>query len=413
MKGEAKMNHFDRKEQETFDRKLRENLKRAAEGVNLSPQEERRIHDGILSRCPEQRKRIAILFGGCSPEYGVSLQSAYSVITHLDREKYEPVLIGISNTGDWFQYVGEIEKIPIDTWCNEEDCIPVVVSPNRTVHGIVTIKNGKIRETHIDAVFPVLHGKNGEDGTVQGMFELAGIPVVGCGVLSSALCMDKDRAHKLVQAARISVPQSFVLQSGGDAEAAIRQAERIGYPLFVKPVRAGSSYGITKVTGRNQLPEALKLAFSYDNTVIVEECISGFEVGCAVLEKDGFVVGEVDEIELENGFFDFTEKYTLKTSSIHVPARISAEKAGEIKETAKLIFKALDCRGFARVDMFLDDTGRIVFNEVNTIPGFTTHSRFPNMMKAAGISLEQVISMAVDRAVTSLQNGDQTGWIQS
>ena len=407
------MNHFDRKEQETFDRKLRENLKRAAEGVNLSPQEERRIHDGILLRCPEQRKRIAILFGGCSPEYGVSLQSAYSVITHLDREKYEPVLIGISNAGDWFQYVGEIEKIFIGTWCNEEDCIPVVVSPNRTVHGIVTIKNGKIRETHIDAVFPVLHGKNGEDGTVQGMFELAGIPVVGCGVLSSALCMDKDRAHKLVQAAGISVPQSFVLQSGGDAETAIRQAERIGYPLFVKPVGAGSSYGITKVTGRNQLPEALKLAFSYDNTVIVEECISGFEVGCAVLENDGFVVGEVDEIELENGFFDFTEKYTLKTSSIHVPARISAEKAGEIKETAKLIFKTLDCRGFARVDMFLDDTGRIVFNEVNTIPGFTTHSRFPNMMKAAGISLEQVISMAVDRAVTSLQNGDKTGWIQS
>ena len=407
------MDHFDRKEQETFDRKLRENLKRAAEGVNLSPQEERRMHDGILSRCPEQRKRIAILFGGCSPEYGVSLQSAYSVITHLDREKYEPVLIGISNAGDWFQYVGEIEKIFIDTWCNEEDCIPVVVSPNRTVHGIVTIKNGKIRETHIDAVFPVLHGKNGEDGTVQGMFELAGIPVVGCGVLSSALCMDKDRAHKLVQAAGISVPQSFVLQSGGDAETAIRQAERIGYPLFVKPVGAGSSYGITKVTGWNQLPEALKLAFSYDNTVIVEECISGFEVGCAVLENDGFVVGEVDEIELENGFFDFTEKYTLKTSSIHVPARISAEKAGEIKETAKLIFKTLDCRGFARVDMFLDDTGRIVFNEVNTIPGFTTHSRFPNMMKAAGISLEQVISMAVDRAVTSLQNGDQTEWIQS
>ena len=407
------MNHFDRKEQETFDRKLRENLKRAAEGVNLSPQEERRMHDGILLRCPEQRKRIAILFGGCSPEYGVSLQSACSVITHLDREKYEPVLIGISNAGDWFQYVGEIEKIPADIWCNEEDCIPVVVSPNRTVHGIITIKNGKIRETHIDAAFPVLHGKNGEDGTVQGVFELAGIPVVGCGVLSSALCMDKDRAHKLVQAAGISVPQSFVLQSGEDAEAAIKQAERIGYPLFVKPVRAGSSYGITKVTGQNQLPEALKLAFSYDNTVIVEECISGFEVGCAVLENDGFVVGEVDEIELENGFFDFTEKYTLKTSSIHVPARISAEKAGEIKETAKLIFKALDCRGFARVDMFLDDTGRIVFNEVNTIPGFTTHSRFPNMMKAAGISLEQVISMAVDRAVTSLQNGDKTGWIQS
>ena len=398
---------------DNFDKKVQETLKQVAEGVNPSPHVEQRIHDEILSRCPELRKQIAILFGGCSPEYSVSLQSAYSVITHIDRKKYTPILIGISNAGDWFKYDGEIEKIPADTWCNEKDCIPVVVSPNRTVHGILTIKNGKIKETYIDAAFPVLHGKNGEDGTVQGLFELAGIPVVGCGVLSSALCMDKDRAHKLVQAEGISVPQSFVLQNDMDAEIALMQAEEIGYPLFVKPVGAGSSYGITKVTERNQLPAALKLAFSYDNKVIIEECISGFEVGCAVLENDGLMVGEVDEIELEKGFFDFTEKYTLKTSSIHVPARISAEKAAKIKETAKLIYKTLDCRGFARVDMFLDDTGRIVFNEVNTIPGFTTHSRFPNMMKAAGISLEQVISMAVDRAVTSLQNGDKTGWIQS
>ena len=384
---------------DNFDKKVQETLKRVAEGVNPSPQVEQRIHDEILSRCPELRKQIAILFGGCSPEYSVSLQSAYSVITHIDRKKYTPVLIGISNAGDWFKYDGEIEKIPADTWCNEKDCIPVVVSPNRTVHGILTIKNGKIKETYIDAAFPVLHGKNGEDGTVQGLFELAGIPVVGCGVLSSALCMDKDRAHKLVQAAGISVPQSFVLQNDMDAEIALMQAEEIGYPLFVKPVGAGSSYGITKVTERNQLPAALKLAFSYDNKVIIEECISGFEVGCAVLENDGLMVGEVDEIELEKGFFDFTEKYTLKTSSIHVPARISAEKAAKIKEMAKLIYKTLDCRGFARVDMFLDDTGRIVFNEVNTIPGFTTHSRFPNMMKAVHISFEQIISIAIDKAV--------------
>lgn len=384
---------------DNFDKKVQETLKQVAEGVNLSPQVEQRTYDKILSRCPELRKQIAILFGGCSPEYSVSLQSAYSVITHIDRKKYTPVLIGISNAGDWFKYDGEIEKIPADTWCNEKDCIPVVVSPNRTVHGILTIENGKIKETHIDAAFPVLHGKNGEDGTVQGLFELAGIPVVGCGVLSSALCMDKDRAHKLVQAAGVSVPQSFVLQNDMDAEIALMQAEKIGYPLFVKPVGAGSSYGITKVTERNQLPTALKLAFSYDNKVIIEECISGFEVGCAVLENDGFMVGEVDEIELEKGFFDFTEKYTLKTSSIHVPARISAEKAAKIKETAKLIYKTLDCRGFARVDMFLDDTGRIVFNEVNTIPGFTTHSRFPNMMKAVHISFEQIISIAIDKAV--------------
>lgn len=384
---------------DNFDKKVQETLKQVAEGVNPSPHVEQRIHDEILSRCPELRKQIAILFGGCSPEYSVSLQSAYSVITHIDRKKYTPILIGISNAGDWFKYDGEIEKIPADTWCNEKDCIPVVVSPSRTVHGILTIKNGKIKEMYIDAAFPVLHGKNGEDGTVQGLFELAGIPVVGCGVLSFALCMDKDRAHKLVQAAGISVPQSFVLQNDMDAEIALMQAEEIGYPLFVKPVGAGSSYGITKVTERNQLPAALKLAFSYDNKVIIEECISGFEVGCAVLENDGLMVGEVDEIELEKGFFDFTEKYTLKTSSIHVPARISAEEATKIKEMAKLIYKTLDCRGFARVDMFLDDTGRIVFNEVNTIPGFTTHSRFPNMMKAVHISFEQIISIAIDKAV--------------
>ena len=272
---------------DNFDKKVQETLKQVAEGVNPSPHVEQRIHDEILSRCPELRKQIAILFGGCSPEYSVSLQSAYSVITHIDRKKYTPILIGISNAGDWFKYDGEIEKIPADTWCNEKDCIPVVVSPSRTVHGILTIKNGKIKEMYIDAAFPVLHGKNGEDGTVQGLFELAGIPVVGCGVLSSALCMDKDRAHKLVQAAGISVPQSFVLQNDMDAEIALMQAEEIGYPLFVKPVGAGSSYGITKVTERNQLPAALKLAFSYDNKVIIEECISGFEVGCAVLENDG------------------------------------------------------------------------------------------------------------------------------
>lgn len=360
---------------------------------------EEQIMDDFNKEVQETLKQVAILFGGCSPEYSVSLQSTYSVITHIDRKKYTPVLIGISNAGDWFKYDGEIEKVLADTWCNEKDCTPVVVSPNRTVQRLLTIKKGKVNEIHIDAAFPVLHGENGEDGTVQGLFELAGIPVVGCGVLSSALCMDKDKAHKLVQSAGISVPKSFVLHTDMDVEFALMQAEQIGYPLFVKPVGAGSSYGITKVTERNQLPAALKLAFSYDDKVIIEECISGFEVGCAVLEGDELMIGEVDEIELEKGFFDFTEKYTLKTSSIHVPARISHEKAAEIKQTAKTIYKILDCYGFARVDMFLDDSGRIVFNEVNTIPGFTTHSRFPNMMKAAHVSFEQIISIAIDKAV--------------
>ena len=210
----------------------------------------------LIQQCPEKRKKIAVIFGGCSPEYSVSLQSAYAVICHMDSLKYIPVLIGISKSGDWFLYNGNIEKIPNDTWCNETDCTPVAVSQNRSAHNLLVMKNGSVKEVAIDAAFPVLHGCNGEDGTVQGVFELAGIPLVGCGVLSSALCMDKDRADKL------------------------------GYPVFVKPIKAGSSYGISKVSKRGDLLTALALAFEYDNQVIIEECISGFEVDCAVLGND-------------------------------------------------------------------------------------------------------------------------------
>ena len=231
------------------------------------------------------------------------------------------------------------------------------------------------------------------------MFELAGIPLVGCGAASCALCMDKDRAHKLVSAEGVSVPQSFALNRSIDMKTARRAAERIGYPLFVKPVRAGSSFGVSRVTELNALAEAVRLAFQYDDTVLLEQAISGFEVGCAVMGKETLTVGELDEVELSGGFFDYTEKYTLKTSALHVPARIPPEKAGQIKQTAKIIYRALGCSGFARVDVFYTPEGRIVFNEVNTIPGFTSHSRFPNMMKAAGVSFEDVITRAIEQAV--------------
>ncbi|QIB68338.1 D-alanine---D-serine ligase [Muricomes intestini] len=345
------------------------------------------------------RLNIAILFGGCSPEYSVSLQSAYSVITHIDTDKFMPVLIGISSKGDWYRFEGDNEKIASDTWCNPSDCLPAVISPDRKAHTLLVFHPDKVVKLPIDAAFPVLHGKNGEDGTVQGLFEMAGIPIVGCSTLASTLCMDKDRAHKLAHIAGVQVPTSFVLKKNMDAGIALAQAESLGYPLFVKPIRAGSSYGITKVIDRHYLPAAIKLAFEYDDEVIVEESITGFEVGCAVMGNNELTVGEVDEIELSDGFFDLTEKYTLKTSAIHVPARISKEKAEEIKQTAKTIYQALGCRGFARVDMFLNADGKIIFNEVNTIPGFTSHSRYPNMMKAIGISLEQIISRVIGLAV--------------
>lgn len=344
-------------------------------------------------------KNIALIFGGCSPEYEVSLQSAYSVITHIDRHRYTPVLIGISRDGDWFLFGGSPEKLIDDTWCNTDDCTPVSVHLSRTERNLLLIKGSKVESIHIDAVFPILHGRNGEDGTVQGMFELMDIPVIGCGVLASALSMDKDRAHKLVGAAGISVPKSFVIKKGADVQTALMKAEKIGYPLFVKPVKAGSSFGITKAADSNVLPAAMMKAFEYDEEIIVEECISGFEVGCAILGKENLMIGEVDEIELADGFFDYTEKYTLKTSAIHVPARVDKETAERIRKTAKTIYRALDCSGFARVDMFLSDSGEIFFNEVNTIPGFTTHSRFPNMMKAMGISFEQIISTAIEEAL--------------
>ena len=248
--------------------------------------------------------------------------------------------------------------------------------------------------TEIDLALPILHGKNGEDGTVQGLFELAGITLVGCNALSSALCMDKDRAHKLVSLAGIEVPKAVTLCRYEKDNAQALTAS-LTYPLFVKPVRAGSSFGITKIFRVEELQAAVDMAFEHDDEVIIEENVEGFEVGCAVLGKEELLVGRVDEIELTHGFFDYTEKYNLITSNIYMPARISPETEERIRETAKVIYKALACSGFARVDMFLTPDNRIVFNEVNTIPGFTSHSRYPSMMKGIGLSFTEVLDRLI------------------
>ena len=344
---------------------------------------------------------VAVFFGGCSSEYSVSLESASAVIRNMDRTKYNPVLIGITNKGDWYYYTGSVENIQNNTWRNDKDCTPAVLSLDRGSHKLLLLNNTMSDEIQIEVAFPVLHGKNGEDGTVQGLIELAGIPLAGCGILASALCMDKDRAHKLASLAGVRVPKALVFKSEAAAMAAKELVTEIGYPIYVKPVKAGSSYGITKVQNEGELHAAISLAFQYDNEVIVEENIDGFEVGCAILGTDALITGEVDEIELSSGFFNFTEKYTLKTSAIHVPARISPEKSKEVKETAKDIYKALGCSGFARVDMFLNSSGEIVFNEINTIPGFTEHSRYPSMMKIAGYSFRKILDLIIEQALNS------------
>lgn len=343
-----------------------------------------------------RKKRIAVIFGGHSTEYEVSLQSATAVLKNINSERFEPFPIGITQAGDWYHYTGKYDAIANNTWFeNRTENFPIVVSQSRSTKGFLEFSENRYTSIPVDLVFPVLHGKNGEDGTLQGLFELAGIPIVGCNTLSSALCMDKNRAHKLVSLEGISVPRSVTFRRFEQETALKEIASNLTYPLFVKPVRAGSSFGITKVTEKEKLPAAIALAFEHDTEVIVEEAVNGFEVGCAVLGNDVLTVGRVDEIELSNGFFDYTEKYTLKTSQIHMPARIDAETEKRIQEAAVTIYKALGCSGFARVDLFLTASGDIVFNEVNTIPGLTCHSRYPNMMKGIGLSFADMLDKLI------------------
>jgi D-alanine---D-serine ligase len=342
------------------------------------------------------KKRVLILFGGYSHEYEVSLQSAYSVIINVSPEKYETILVGITREGNWVRYYGDVANIPGDTWhLDKGNCVPAVISHDRDSHKLIEFDVTAVKVTRFDIAFPILHGKNGEDGTVQGLFEFADIPFVGCDTLSSALCMDKGRAHKLVEREGIKVPKGEVFYRDDTAEKIFDQTKKLTYPLYVKPVKAGSSFGITKVTDKEQLQEAVKYAFLYDDQIIVEENIDGFEVGCAVLGNQELIIGEVDEIELSDGFFDYFEKYNLKSSKIHMPARIDSKTAVRIKEAAAIIYRTLSCRGFARVDMFLTLEKEIVFNEVNTIPGFTTHSRYPNMMKGIGLQFEDVVDKLI------------------
>ena len=347
------------------------------------------------------RKTIAVIFGGCSTEYEVSLQSAFAILSGLEssnlgHERLEVIPIGITRKGDWYRYTGDYRKLQNETWEQDSaELIPVVISQSRTVKGMIELWE-KPRVVKLDLAFPVLHGRNGEDGTVQGVFELVGIPVVGCNTLASALCMDKDRAHKLVQNAGISVPKAVTCCNTKDDRESLEEAvKELSYPLFVKPIRAGSSFGITKIYGKQELWPAVDRAFLYDDEIIIEENVDGFETGCAVLGKEELTTGRVDEIELTEGFFDYTEKYTLKTSKIHMPARIGEECEKRIQQAAVKIYKTLGCSGFARVDMFLKPTGEIVFNEVNTIPGFTEHSRYPNMMKGIGMTFDEILERLI------------------
>lgn len=334
-----------------------------------------------------KRIKVLAIFGGKSAEYLVSLQSAYSIIKAIDKDKYEVITLGINEEGNFKLFNGDIDKIKNNTWEKESKEVTLSLSSHNQPY--LQVNNSKI---NFDIAFPILHGTNGEDGTIQGMFELLGIKYVGCDMSASLLAMDKHIAKEIVNKEGIKVANGVLVNSNDDMTNIKERISNLKYPLFIKPLKAGSSFGISKIFSELDLQQALCIAFNYDKQVIIEETIEGFEVGCAIIGNEELVIGTVDEIEIQTDFFDYEEKYSLKTSKIHLPARLSVSELERIKDTALKIYQILRLKGLSRVDMFYTKNKEIIFNEVNTLPGFTDNSRFPNMLKAVGYTFDSVVN---------------------
>jgi len=344
------------------------------------------------------RLKIAIIFGGCSEEHPISVKSAQEVAKNLDIEKYEPFYIGITKKGVW-----KLCHYPDADWENGSFC-PAMLSPDRSIHGLLVLEQGQYKTIPLDMVFPVLHGKLGEDGAMQGLLELSGIPYAGCDIQSSALCMDKSLAYIVAGNAGIATPNFWTVTGNESID-----ADQLTYPVFVKPARSGSSFGVTKVCRREELLSAVQTARQYDSKVLIEEAIVGSEVGCAILGSDmDLFAGEVDQIRLSHGFFRIHQEKKpengSENSTITVPADISAETRRLVQETAKAVYRALGCRGLSRVDMFLTEDGKVVLNEVNTLPGMTSYSRYPRMMAAAGLTFAEVIDRIISLTLKGKDN---------
>ena len=348
------------------------------------------------------KRTVAILFGGVSSEYEVSLLSATSVIRNTPAEKYDIIMLGITKDGRWLRYCGPTELIAEDKWAEAQYVAPAFISPDRSHHGLIVQGKGDNEVIRLDAVFPVLHGKNGEDGTIQGLFEIAGIPYVGCGPLSSAMCMDKAVTHTILSDAGIPQAKWETLWRGGYsfAKAELSLAAKLNYPMFVKPANAGSSVGISKAHNPAELEAAISLAFGHDDKVVVEEFIDGFEIESAVLGNDEPFVSVLGEIVPCNEFYDYDAKYTNAATQLFIPARISEEATSEVRTTAAKAYIALGCSGLARIDFFVKRDGSgIILNEPNTIPGFTNISMYPKLMEASGVPYSKLIDKLFTLAI--------------
>jgi D-alanine-D-alanine ligase len=368
-----------------------------------------------------RKTRVAVVFGGRSAEHAISCVSAGSVLAALDPDRYEVVPVGITREGRWVLTDGDPSRLAITDGALPEvtDGTAVSLVGDPAGRGLAVLEAGQAigRLTEVDVVFPVLHGAYGEDGTIQGLLEMSGLPYVGSGVFASAASMDKEFAKKLLAAAGILQGDHVVLRDSSGAlcpdPAVLDEAarERLGLPVFVKPARAGSSIGITKVTDWAQFPEAVATAAAVDAKVIVEAAIPGREIECGVLAGVGGGLPEASlpaEIRLRPGtdWYDFDAKYLEDAVEFDIPAQLTSEQTAAVQEISRRAFLAMDCAGLARVDFFLStdpETGadRWVVNEVNTMPGFTPISMFPRMWAASGVSYPEL----VDRLVASALDG--------
>lgn len=364
---------------------------------------------------PTMRKlRIGIIFGGRSSEHEVSLASAMSVITYLDKEKYEIIPIGITKDGQWIAGTTPVQLLQEEQNAHKGIHAPTTTHLMTEPHP-VSLSPGLplLLSEKLDVIFPVLHGTNGEDGTVQGFLELADIPYVGCGVLGSALGMDKDKMKLLCRAVGLSTVETFVCRRSelkSTPEQVMDTIEhQIGYPCFTKPANGGSSIGISKVYNRTELAPALQLAARYDTKVIVEHAIRCRELSCAVIGNDNPIASLVGEAIFNHDFYDYNTKYLNSTSYTTVPADIPKKFSDEIRFQALQAFRALDLSGLARVDFFLDtETGQILINEVNTFPSFTKQCLYPKLCETIGLPypllLEYLIDLARERHADRQQN---------
>ena len=351
-----------------------------------------------------KKQNVCVLFGGISPEHEVSLRSAESVLNNLDKSKYNVFPLGITKEGDWILFGGEdYSMLPKGTWKTHTGNRRAAISPVRG-QGVLSFEGETIVRERIDVVFPVLHGENGEDGAMQGLLQMAGIPYVGPHVAASAVAMDKTLTKLVVDHA--GVPQAAwqlvrVSELDNHMENTLSQLEmRFRYPMFVKPAGTGSSVGVSKATDRETLRAALLCAAKYDRKILVEEFIHGREIEVAVMGNDNPVASICGEIDSGADFYDYDAKYITDTSTAYIPARISDEVAEIVREAAVRVYSAIGCQGLSRVDFFVTyEENRVVFNEINTIPGFTSISMYPKLFEASGIPYPQILDELIRLAV--------------